>query len=111
LPTFVVRLDKDQEVLQTVQTAVTEAGITAATVSLIGAVQEATVSVMPKADPLDDILTTYNQPFEVTGTGEVIDGKVHVHVCMGGDGSNVIGHLHRAVVQDWFVRAYVTPLD
>jgi predicted DNA-binding protein with PD1-like motif len=65
---------------------------------------------MPKGYPLDDILTTYEQPFEMTGTGEVTDGKVHIHSVMGGEGATIAGHLHWAKVQDWFVHAYVVPL-
>lgn len=107
---FVVRVDKDQEVLATVQSAIAERGVTDGSITLIGAIQDCCVSVMPRQNPLDDILTEYDQPFELTGTGEVIDGKVHIHVVLGGDGIVVAGHLHRARVQDWFVRAYVTPM-
>jgi transcriptional regulator with XRE-family HTH domain len=67
------------------------------------------VDIMPKGDPLDDILTTYEQPFEMTGTGEIVDGKVHIHAVMGGEDGTVAGHLHWAKVQDWFARAYVIP--
>ncbi len=109
--TFVVQVDKGQEVLETVQAAISERGVTAASISLIGAVQEATVSVMPKNDGTSDHLRDYHQPFELTGTGEVVDGKVHVHVVLAGEDIVAAGHLHRATVLDWFVRAYVTPLN
>jgi predicted DNA-binding protein with PD1-like motif len=56
-------------------------------------------------------LRTYDQPFELTGTGEVVDGTVHVHVVLGGEDVNVAGHLHSATVRDFFVRAYIFPLD
>jgi uncharacterized protein len=47
----------------------------------------------------------------VTGTGEVADGKVHVHVVLGGEDVTAAGHLHSATVRDFFVRAYITSLD
>ena len=107
---FVVHVDRDEEVLESITRQATDHGVTDAALTLIGAVQECTVSVMPKGDALDDIVTDYNQPFELSGTGEVTDGKVHVHVTLGGDGVVVAGHLHRATVRDWFVRAYIQPV-
>lgn len=99
-----------EEVLATIQAAVSADGIAAAAITLIGAVQQATVSVMKRDDAQEDLVLGYEQPFELTGTGEVVDGRVHLHVTLGGDGLVVAGHLHRAVVRDFFVRAYVTPL-
>jgi predicted DNA-binding protein with PD1-like motif len=98
------------QVLATIAREVELRGVVSASITLIGAVQGCCVSVMPEGDPLDDILTEYDQPFELTGTGEVVDGKPHVHVSMGGEDGTVAGHLHWAKVQDWFVRAYVTAL-
>ncbi|HEX8629966.1 MAG TPA: PPC domain-containing DNA-binding protein [Catenuloplanes sp.] len=111
MSTYVVKVEKDEEVLEKLGREVEALGVEHGSITLIGAVQQATVSVMPKENPLDDILTDYDQPFELTGTGEVVQGKVHVHVTLGGDGLVVAGHLHRAVVLDWFVRAYITDLD
>jgi predicted DNA-binding protein with PD1-like motif len=108
---FVVSVGKGQEVIDTVTRETEKRGVrSAAIVSLIGAVQGCCLSIMPKGDPLDDVLTTYEQPFEMTGTGEVIDGKVHIHAVMGGDDGPVAGHLHWAKVKDWFVHAYVMPV-
>jgi len=108
---FVVSVAKGQEVIDTINRNTQERGITnAAIVSVIGAVEECCVSVMPKGDPLDDILTTYQQPFEMTGTGEIRDGKVHIHAVMGGEDGTVAGHLHWAKVDHWFVNAYILPL-
>lgn len=108
---FIASVGRDQEVLDAITKQAAERGVTDAVLTLIGAVQECTVSVMPKGDPLDDILIDYDQPFELTGTGEITDGKVHIHVTLGGDGIVVAGHLHKAMVRDWFVRAYVQPLS
>ncbi len=106
-----VTVERDQEVLETLSAAVADLGIRDGSVSLIGAVQECTVSVMHKDDALSDRLRTYDQPFELTGTGEVVDGRVHVHVVLAGEDVTAAGHLHRAVVRDFFVRAYITSLD
>ena len=106
-----VTVEKDQEVLETINNAVAELGIRDASISLIGAVHESTVSVMNKDDARADRLRSYDQPFELTGTGEAVDGKVHVHVLLAGEDVTAAGHLHRAMVRDFFVRAYVTPLD
>jgi predicted DNA-binding protein with PD1-like motif len=46
----------------------------------------------------------------MTGTGDIIDGRVHLHAVLGGDGVTVAGHLHSAMVRDWFAHAYVVPL-
>jgi hypothetical protein len=107
---FIVSVHKDQEVIETIANEARARGITSAAITLIGAVESCCVSVMPKNNPADDILTDYDQPFEMAGTGEIIDGKVHIHVAMGGEGEIVAGHLHWARVDHWFVRAYVQPV-
>jgi uncharacterized protein len=107
---FIAHVGRGEEVLTSIARPAKTRGVTDASVTLIGAVQECTVSVMPKTDALDDIVTDYDQPFELSGTGEITDGKVHVHVSLGGDGVVVAGHLHRAMVRDWFVRAHIQPV-
>jgi predicted DNA-binding protein with PD1-like motif len=108
---LLVTVEKGQEVLETIGDAVAAHGVRNGSMTLIGAVHECTVSVMHKDDPLNDRLRSYDQPFELTGTGEVVDGNVHVHVVLAGEDVNAAGHLHRAMVRDFFVRAYITPLD
>ena len=108
---FVVKVNKGEEVLATITREIETRGVTSASITLIGAVQTYCLSVMPKGDPLNDILTEYDQPAELAGTGEVVDGKPHIHVSLGAEDSTIAGHLHWAKVQDWFVRAYITPLD
>jgi predicted DNA-binding protein with PD1-like motif len=81
-----------------------------AIVSLIGAVDSFTVSTMPADDATADTLTDYTQPAEMSGTGEIVDGVVHVHAVMAVEGDRgVSGHLHRAQVGTHFARAYVIP--
>lgn len=108
---FVVQVTKGEEVHNVISREIQERGVRDAAITLIGAVQQCCVSVMPKGNALDDILTEYDQPFELTGTGEVTGGKVHLHAVLAGEGITVAGHLHWAKVQDWFVRAYVTPME
>ena len=55
-----------------------------------------------------DVITGYGLPAEMSGTGEVVDGRVHIHATMAVEGDWAIsGHLHRAQVGAWFARAYL----
>jgi uncharacterized protein len=82
-----------------------------AIVSLIGAVDSFTLSTMPADDPAKDVVTDYRQPAEMSGTGEITGGTVHIHATMAIAGDvGLSGHLHRAEVGAWFARAYVIPL-
>jgi uncharacterized protein len=80
----------------------------AAIVSLIGAVDSFTVSTMPRSSALKDVLTDYDQPGEMTGTGEIVDGTVHIHAVMAVEGDHAVaGHLHGAQIGTHFARAYI----
>jgi uncharacterized protein len=80
--------------------------------SLIGAVDRFTISTMRENDALDDVITEYTMPAEMTGTGEIVDGTVHVHAVMAVEGDRSIGgHLHAATVGTFFARAYVIAVD
>ncbi|MFF3583991.1 hypothetical protein [Streptomyces mirabilis] len=66
---------------------------------------------MPEGDALKDTITKYDLPGEMTGTGEIRNGFVHLHVVMGVEGDRAIaGHLHEAVIDTHFARAYVIPV-
>jgi len=97
------------ELMEAIGRQAKELGITnAAIVSLIGAVDSFTVSTMPARDATRDALTDYALPAEMSGTGEIVEGAVHIHAVMAVEGDRAIsGHLHRAQVGAWFVRAYV----
>lgn len=100
---------KNGELLTGIEQQAAAAGIKAgAIVSLIGAVDGFTVSTMPADDATKDVLTDYALPAEMTGTGEIVDGKPHVHVVMAVEGDRAVaGHLHRADIGTWFARVYV----
>lgn len=81
-------------------------------VSLIGAVDSFALSTMPADDATKDVITEYDLPAEMSGTGEIVDGTVHIHAVMAVEGDRAVsGHLHRADVRTHFARAYVVPLD
>lgn len=100
------------ELMEELGAACAELGIReAAVVSLIGAVDAFTVSTMPAGDATKDIVTDYDLPAEMTGTGEITGGVPHLHVVMAVEGDRAVtGHLHRAHIVTWFARAYVQPL-
>lgn len=108
-----IRVEPGGEVMKTLTAEVQAKGISdAAIVSLVGAVDEFCISNMPKEDAKQDILTEYTQPGELSGTGAINGGKVHIHVVLGQqDHSTLSGHLHWAKVNTWFVEAYILPLD
>jgi predicted DNA-binding protein with PD1-like motif len=67
LPTYVVQINTGQEVLRAVRDEVDRLDLGSAVISLIGAVDEAEISVMAKDD--DDHIRRYSQPMGLTGTG------------------------------------------
>jgi uncharacterized protein len=107
-----LKVGHGEEVLETLARQAKELGIeNAAVVSLIGAVASAAISNMAADDDQRDIVTDHDQPMELSGTGEIVDGVVHVHVVLGLEGDRTVaGHLHRAVVTSFFVHAYVAAL-
>lgn len=110
---FVIPVKPGEEVIETVTAELDRRSVkTAAIVSLIGAVESCCISNMPKEDASKDILTEYNQPFEMSGTGEIANGKPHIHCVLGREGDSTLsGHLHWARVGTWFVNVYVAELD
>jgi predicted DNA-binding protein with PD1-like motif len=88
-------------------------GITyAAIVALIGAVDSFTVSTNPAGDATAHTYSAYSLPAEMTATGEIVDGKPHIHAVMAVQGDRAIaGHLHKAQLDTSFARAYVIPSE
>ena len=100
---------REGELLDQLRQAARDKGITdAAIVTLIGAADSFTLSTMPAADATKDVLTDYDMPAEMTATGEIVDGKPHIHAVMAVEGDRAIsGHLHRAQIGTHFARAYL----
>jgi predicted DNA-binding protein with PD1-like motif len=104
-----IKVEAGQEVLATLMEELNRRKISrGAIVSLIGAVDSCCISNMPKDDAKKDILTEYNEPLELSGTGEIRDGNPHIHCVLGREGDQTLsGHLHWAKVSTWYVSAYV----
>jgi predicted DNA-binding protein with PD1-like motif len=82
--------------------------VACAIVSLIGALEGCAIS-MATDDYTKDIVTEYTEPMELTGTGEIGDGAVHVVLRRQGDEAKA-GHLRWGNVDHFFVNAYVLPM-
>lgn len=110
---IVLVVEPGNEVMQTLRRLAAEHGLrNGAIVSLIGAVDACAISNMPAVDAHSDIVTEYKQPCELSGTGEITDGDVHIHVVLGREGDVAVsGHLHWANVETFFVHAYVLPVS
>lgn len=108
----VITVEND-ELLDSITRQAKDLGIrNAAIVTLIGAADSFTISTMPADDASADTITNYELPAEMTATGEIVGGVVHVHAAMAVEGDRAVaGHLHRAVVRTHFARAYIHPLD
>jgi predicted DNA-binding protein with PD1-like motif len=103
---------RDADLIEDITRQAAQLGITdAAIVSLIGAADSFTVSTMAAGDAMKDIPTKCDQPAEMTGSGEIVDGKPHIHAVMAVEGAQAVaGHLHSAYIGAWFARAYVLPV-
>ena len=106
-----VEVKKGEEVLETVAKYCAESDIrNAAIVSIIGAVESCCISNMPPNDELQDTLNEYHIPLEMSGNGDVIDGKPHIHCVVSTENERTMaGHLHWAKVNAWYVKVYLLP--
>lgn len=106
---YVVAVRPGEEVIDRISRELQKENIrSGAIVSLIGAIDACCISNMPKDDAKSDVLTEYEEPFEFMGTGEIRDGKPHIHCVLGTAGDKALaGHLHWARVENWFVHAYI----
>jgi predicted DNA-binding protein with PD1-like motif len=104
---------RNAELIESLTKQVAEQHITyGAIVALIGAVDSFTVSTNPAGDPTAHTYSHYPLPAEMTATGEIVDGKPHIHAVMAVQGDRAIGgHLHTAHLGTSFARAYVIPSE
>jgi predicted DNA-binding protein with PD1-like motif len=110
---LLISVQPGEEVVASVTRQLKERGVqNGAVVSLIGAIDACCISTMPKHDATQDILTEYEQPFELSGTGEITNGMLHLHCVLGKEGDVALaGHLHWARVETFFVNAYVIEME
>jgi len=108
---FVIEVTEG-ELLKEIEAAAKDAGIAdAAIVTLIGAVDDFTISSMPLFDATRDQPLSYAMAAEMTGSGEIVGGKPHIHVVMAVQGNkSLAGHLHRAEIRTHSARAYLLPV-
>jgi len=109
----VVEVRDGAEVISTIEAEMRKQGIkNGAIVSFFGAFDSCCISNMPTDDALKDILVEYEIPLEVSGCGDIVDGQAHIHVTASSVKDDVFaGHLHWAKVANWFVRAYILPIE
>jgi uncharacterized protein len=78
----------------------------------MAAIDSFTVSTPPIGDPTAHTYFSYHLPAEMTATGEIVDGKPHIHAVLAVQGDRTIGgHLHKAELGASFARAYVIPSE
>jgi predicted DNA-binding protein with PD1-like motif len=104
---------RNAELIESLTKQAAAQGITyAAIVALIGAIDSFTVSTNPAGDATAHTYSSYPLPAEMTATGEIVDGKPHIHAVMAVQGDRTIGgHLHQAHIHTSFARAYVIPSE
>jgi predicted DNA-binding protein with PD1-like motif len=104
---------RNAELIESLTQQAAEQNITyAAIVALIGAIDSFTVSTNPADDATAHTYSHYPLPAEMTATGEIVDGKPHIHAVMAVQGDRTIGgHLHTAHLGASFARAYVIPSE
>ena len=105
----ILAIGRHEEILETVTSVLKSEG---SIVSIIGAVDSCCISTMPKRNAKKDILTEYHEPLELSGTGEIQDGKPHIHCVLGREKNVAIfGHLHWGKVENWFINVYILPIE
>ncbi len=101
--TYIVRIDRGEEILEQVKALSLKEGIRLATVQALGAVNDFTVGVFKPAEKRYDA-NTFQGDFEIvslTGTVNTMNGEFYTHLHMSaGDAQGHVfgGHLNRAVV-------------
>lgn len=101
--TYIVRIDKNEEILEQVKALALKEGIKLASVQALGAVNDFTVGVFDTAEK-KYYANSFQGSYEIvslTGTINTMDGEFYCHLHMSaGDGKGYVvgGHLNRAIV-------------
>jgi uncharacterized protein len=108
-----LKIKSGEEIIESLTKQLAEKGIKdAAIVSIIGAVDACQISTMPRDNAKKEIHQEYNEPLELSGTGEIENGKPHIHAVLGrADQTALMGHLEWGKVQNWFVHVYIQPIN
>lgn len=103
------KIEPGQEIMEVLTHEFKEKQLTrGAIVSVIGAVDSCCISNMPEDDAKEDLLSEWNVPLELSGNGEIRDGKPHIHCTVSAeDNAAVHGHLHWAKVRTWYISVFV----
>lgn len=101
------------EVIETLEKEFAELRIkNGAIVTFFGAFDACCISNMPTDDATKDVLVEHHIPLEVSGSGDIVNGKAHIHVTTSSvNGAVYAGHLHWAKVETWFIKAYVQGME
>lgn len=104
-----IKVDPGKEVMNVLEKQINENKWKKGTVNIIGAVDECCISNMSKNDAKKDITHEYKQPMEISGIGEIREGKPHIHMTLSMEGDKTVhGHLHWAKVMNWYVAVYLS---
>lgn len=101
--TYIVRLDRGEEILEQVKALALKEGIRLAAVQALGAVNDFTVGVFKPAEK-KYYANSFQGSYEIvslTGTIDTMGGEFycHLHMSAGDDKGHVVGgHLNRAVI-------------
>ena len=106
-----IKIEPGQEVIEKIHEECALRGIRdAAIVSIIGAVDSCRIHNMKRDDPMAPVKNDYHEHFEMSGSGEITNGKAHIHCVMSREGEvTAAGHLHWARVEHWFVLVFIAP--
>lgn len=84
----------------------------AAIVSVVGAFDASCIHTMQRNDAKQTVMTTINEPVELSGTGEVVDGTVHIHAVLSKENCETLsGHLEWGKVESWFAHVYIATIE
>lgn len=101
--TYIVRLDRGEEILEQVRALALKEGIKLASIQALGAVNDFTVGVFNTAEK-KYYANSFQGSYEIvslTGTIDTMGGEFYCHLHMSaGDGQGHVagGHLNRAVI-------------
>lgn len=101
--TILLRIDKDEEILEQVKNVALKENITLASVQALGAVKDITVGVF-QTDTKQYLANSFQGSFEIvslTGTIDTMNDEFycHLHMSVGNEKGEVFGgHLNKAIV-------------